>query len=158
MESTQLWLYSGVQDRRITDSIMSLETLADRTSSPERAMLEGLDDMGWDQLTHAYGQADGIPARIRALQSSDPADWVGAISDLYDALCHQMCSIYPATAQAIPFLIELLGNRNVSCRGRIIEFLGNVAFVANHEPDEDDEGFDEDYSQDELDHQTRVAI
>jgi hypothetical protein len=49
-------------------------------------MLEGLDDIEWDQLTHAYGQAGGIPTRIRALQSSDPADWVRAMSDLYDAL------------------------------------------------------------------------
>ena len=58
-------------------------------------MLEGLDDIEWDRLTHAYGQADGIPARIRALRSSDPADWVQAISDLYDALCHSLFPLQP---------------------------------------------------------------
>ena len=71
-------------------------------------MLDGLEEIRWDQLTHAYGKADGIPARIRALQSTDPAQWVRAISDLYDALCHQMCSIYPATVSAIPFFIQPL--------------------------------------------------
>jgi hypothetical protein len=137
-------------------------------------MLEGLDGIEWEQLTHAYGQADGIPARIRALRSSDPAVWVRAISDLYDTLCHQMCSIYPATVPAIPFLIELLGDRTVRCRGRILEFLADVTFVANYRADEDgddssfdeddegsdgdDDGFDGDCSQDELHIQTQQAI
>lgn len=123
-------------------------------------MLEGLDRIEWDQLTHAYGQADGIPARIRALRSSDPADWVRAISDLYDALCHQLCSIYPATVPAIPFLIELLGDRTVRCRGRILGFLGDVTFVANCGPGEegDDAGFDGGCSQNELCSQTQHAI
>lgn len=114
-------------------------------------MLEGLEDIEWGQLTHAYGQANGIPARIRELRSSDPAEWVPAMSDLYDALCHQMCSIYPATVPAIPFLVELLGDREVRCRGRILEFLGNVAFIANHNSDDDD-------AQEALDHQTHQAI
>src|SRR5262245_29279873 len=130
-------------------------------------MLEGLDGIEWDQLTHAYGQADGIPARIRALLSSDPADWVRAISDLYDALCHQMCSIYPATVPAIGFLIELLDDRTTRCRGRILEFLADVAFVATHTADEngddsdfdeDDEGFDDKTSQEELHGHARQAI
>jgi hypothetical protein len=121
-------------------------------------MLEGLDDIEWDQLTHAYGQANGIPARIRALRSSDPADWVGAMSDLYDALCHQMCSIYPATVPAIPFLIELLGDRDVRCRGRILEFLGNVTFLANYQPDENDEDFDEEDFDESLGRQARETI
>lgn len=130
-------------------------------------MLERLDDIEWDQLTHAYGQAGEIPARIRALQSSDPADWVEAIGDLYDALCHQMCSIYPATVPAIPFLIELLGDRTVRCRGRILEFLAHVAFVANYQADDDEENanFPDDNeggggegSQDELNADIRRAI
>lgn len=121
-------------------------------------MLDGLEEIRWDKLTHAYGQADGIPARIRALQSTDPAQWVRAMSDLYDALCHQMCSIYPATVSAIPFFIQLLAEPKIRCRGRIIEFLGNVMFVANHEPEEDGEEFAEDEPQGELEDEAREAI
>ncbi|MFO0818651.1 MAG: hypothetical protein U1A77_11960 [Pirellulales bacterium] len=87
----------------------------------------------WNQLSHAYGAAGDIPEKIRALQSSDPAVWVRAMGGLYDTLCHQMCSIYPATAAAIPLLIELIAKSNVSCRGRIVQLLADIAFVAGQE-------------------------
>ena len=48
-------------------------------------MLEGLDAIDWENLTHAYGQAAGIPERIHLLTSPDPNKWVNAMSDLYDS-------------------------------------------------------------------------
>lgn len=53
------------------------------------------------------------------------------MSDLYDALCHQMCTVYPATAKAVPFLIELLGQETIRCRGRILQFLADAAFAGS---------------------------
>jgi len=94
-------------------------------------MLERLQQIRWSQLTHAYGTAEGIPARILDLQSDDPAVWVPAVSQLYDSLCHQMCSIYPATPKVFPFLIELLEDDKIRCRGKIVEFIGNSVFLAN---------------------------
>ncbi len=122
-------------------------------------MLEGLDAIDWENLTHAYGQAAGIPERIHLLTSPDPNKWVNAMSDLYDALCHQMCSVYPATTPAIPFLIEILDYREVRCRGRILGFLSDVAFLGSEQPQdvaEDDEF--EDNDDDELIQQTLEAV
>jgi hypothetical protein len=90
-------------------------------------MLDKLDAIDWDRLTHAYGHAGDVPALIRALTSPDPEQWVGALSGLYDALCHQTCTVYEATPPAIPFLLELLGHRQVRCRGKILGFLGDAA-------------------------------
>lgn len=111
-------------------------------------MLDGLDDIAWNELTHAYGDAGDIPNKIRSLQSSNPQVWVLAISNLYDTLCHQTCSVYSATEPAIPFLIELLGDRDVRCRGRILELLADMAFVVTYTPDGED--FEDDPDQDEL--------
>ncbi|HEY2909181.1 MAG TPA: hypothetical protein VGI99_02995, partial [Gemmataceae bacterium] len=99
-------------------------------------MLEGLPAVDWSQFQHAYGPADDIPSLIRGLASLDPEDWVGAISGLYDTLCHQQCTVYEATPHAIPFLVELLTCPDVHCRGRILEFLadctGATSFLAAH--------------------------
>lgn len=121
-------------------------------------MLEGLSAIDWDGLTHAYGPAGGIPERIRLLASPDPGQWVPALSELYDALCHQMCSVYPATAPAIPFMIELLGSTEVRCRGRILQFLADSAAVGP-DPDEDDDGDAEEEAEAlEWARQTRAAV
>jgi hypothetical protein len=100
-------------------------------------MLEDLDAIDWGALTHAYGQADNVPDLIRGLTSADPEVWVGALSGLYDTLCHQASTIYDATPPAVPFLIELLGHRTVRCRGKLLRFLGDTAlatsFLAAHE-------------------------
>ncbi len=95
-------------------------------------MLEGLPAIDWDNLTHAYGQAGNIPALIRGLASPDPEEWVGALSGLYDTLCHQTCTVYQATAPAVPFLIELLGHKRVRCRGGILLFLGDAARATSY--------------------------
>ena len=68
-------------------------------------MLEELPAIDWASMTHAYGPAGDIPTRIQRLTSNDPEVWVGAISGLYDTLCHQMCTVYEATPPAIPFQI-----------------------------------------------------
>jgi hypothetical protein len=95
-------------------------------------MLEGLPAIDWVSLTHAYGPAGDIPTLFQELTSNDPEEWVGAISGLYDTLCHQMCTVYEATPQAIPFLIELLGYKKIRCRGRILQFLGDAARATSY--------------------------
>jgi len=99
-------------------------------------MLEGLPAVDWSQFQHAYGPAEDIPSLILGLSSSDPEEWVGAISGLYDTLCHQQCTVYEATPHAIPFLVELLMCPDVRCRGRILEFLADctraTSFLAAH--------------------------
>jgi len=90
-------------------------------------VLEKLDDIAWETLKHAYGQAGDIPDAIRGLTSPDPEIWVAAVQTLYDALCHQTCTIYEATAPSIPFLFELMTDPTVRCRGNIIHLVGDMA-------------------------------
>ncbi|MFB6952316.1 HEAT repeat domain-containing protein, partial [Streptomyces niveus] len=69
-------------------------------------MLEGIDDIDWPALTHAYGPADDISALLRAAGSPDAALRDPALDELNSSLCHQG-SIYPATAAAVPFIARL---------------------------------------------------
>ncbi|SFR25028.1 hypothetical protein SAMN04488564_108193 [Lentzea waywayandensis] len=70
-------------------------------------MLNGLDQVGWDRLTHAYGPADDVPDQIRDLVSPDEDRRQKALWELSGNIYHQG-TIYEATAYAVPFLLEVL--------------------------------------------------
>ncbi|GGO31850.1 hypothetical protein [Micromonospora parathelypteridis] len=72
-------------------------------------MLDGLDDIDWARLGHAYGAADDVPGQLRALISPDPATRDEALGDLYTNIFHQG-SRFEASAYAVPFLLELLAD------------------------------------------------
>ena len=69
---------------------------------------------------------EDVPDLIATLVSDDPKDWVSALDGLYWTIYHHG-SVYDSTAVAVPFLIELLGERKIKCRGRIMELLGHIA-------------------------------
>ncbi|GGT45278.1 hypothetical protein GCM10010271_56440 [Streptomyces kurssanovii] len=69
-------------------------------------MLEGIDDIGWAGLEHAYGSAEDVPDMMRAACSPDPEGRERGFEDLASSLCHQG-SVYAATVAAVPFLAEL---------------------------------------------------
>lgn len=68
--------------------------------------LAGLDDVGWAGLGHAYGSAEDVPARLRALRSADEDEREEALGELYTSICHQG-SRYGASAPAVPFLLAI---------------------------------------------------
>ncbi|MFD5830011.1 hypothetical protein [Lentzea sp. NPDC060358] len=70
-------------------------------------MLNGLDEVDWSRLTHAYGTAGDVPDQLRALASSDAGDRGKALKQLYGNIYHQG-TVYKATAHAVPFLLEVL--------------------------------------------------
>ena len=65
-------------------------------------VLEGLDAIDWEKLSHAYGSASDVPDVLRAVAAGD-AD---ALYELYGNIWHQG-TVYEATAHAVPFLYEL---------------------------------------------------
>ncbi|WP_393055941.1 hypothetical protein [Streptomyces sp. LN549] len=69
-------------------------------------MLEGIDDIDWAALEHAYGPADDVPALLRAAGSTDAGIRDEAVDELYVSLCHQG-SVYSATAPAVHFVARL---------------------------------------------------
>jgi hypothetical protein len=94
-------------------------------------VLDNLNDIEWAALSHACGSAENVPGAIGKLASEQRDSIAQGLSELYDCICHQACSVYEATAPAIPFLLELLRSPSVNCRARILYLLGNIARVAS---------------------------
>jgi hypothetical protein len=69
----------------------------------------GLDfeAVDWGGLTHAYGSAQDVPARIKALVAPDADVRSAALGELCSSICHQG-SVCTASAPAIPFLARAL--------------------------------------------------
>jgi hypothetical protein len=69
-------------------------------------MLEGLGEVDWSRLTHAYGRADDTPDHLRALLSDEPEARGEGLHELFSSLCHQG-TIYDASAAAARFIAEI---------------------------------------------------
>ncbi|MEU0560652.1 hypothetical protein [Dactylosporangium sp. NPDC006015] len=93
-------------------------------------MLDGLDDIDWASLEHAYGPAADVPGHLRALRSGAAGDRRGALSGLYGGICHQGTR-YEASAPAVPFLLELLADPATPDRAAVVELVASIA-VGHH--------------------------
>ncbi|GAA4409900.1 hypothetical protein ACFQV2_31520 [Actinokineospora soli] len=89
-------------------------------------MLEGLDQVDWARLPHAYGPADDVPGQIRALRSSEASQRTDALWQLYGNIFHQGTR-YEATAYAVPFLLEVLAAPDTADRAGLLDLLANIA-------------------------------
>ncbi|WP_329182845.1 hypothetical protein [Actinacidiphila glaucinigra] len=78
----------------------------------QRDLLEGLDEVDWSELGHAYGRARDVPGQLAALCSQDEATREGALRSLFGNIFHQGTR-YSASPYAVPFLarIALAGPR-----------------------------------------------
>lgn len=91
-------------------------------------MLAGVDDVPWQDLRHAYGPADDVPALLRALAlGSGEAD--DPLETLCGSICHQG-SVYSATPYAVSFLARI-----AAAGIRAVAVLGLLGWIA----DSDDE-------------------
>ena len=98
-------------------------------------MLDGLDEIAWDDLDHAYGAASDVPDVLRGLADGDGE----ALNELFGTIWHQG-TVYEATAYAVPFLIELLAAPDADTAG----LLALLSAIAEGDPDDEDESDDED--------------
>ena len=89
-------------------------------------MLEGLDDIDWSSLTHAYGDAGDVPGVIRARASTDAEEAKEAEFELFGNIWHQG-TVYEATAPAVPFLVELAERPETHDRPGLLMLLGAIA-------------------------------
>jgi hypothetical protein len=69
-------------------------------------LLEGLDEIDWGSLQHAYGSAKDVPGQIRDLASRSKRHREKALWELHGNIWHQH-TVYEATAPAVPFLAEV---------------------------------------------------
>ena len=86
-------------------------------------MTHGVD---WSALTHAYGSAEDVPRNIAALRSDDEAVRYEALGELFSSIVHQGTR-YPASAYAVPPLLDLLGDPSVPGRAFIGQLLALIA-------------------------------
>lgn len=89
-------------------------------------MLERMDEVGWGTLEHAYGPAHDVPGTIRALVSPDADVREKALHHLYGTIFHQGTR-YEATAYAVPFLLELLGDPRTPGRPELARLVALLA-------------------------------
>jgi hypothetical protein len=91
-------------------------------------MLDRLDHIPWDRLTHAYGSAEDVPDLLRRLRtvSREMTGERSPLWHLHGNIWHQG-SVYEATAYAVPFLIELVAHPLVPDRLGILQLLASIA-------------------------------
>ena len=95
------------------------------------AVLDKLDEIPWDRLSHAYGEATDVPDILRALAGGDE----DALDDLFGNIWHQG-TVYEATAYAVPFLIELLehpGTETAGLLGLLSEIADGSSYADVHQ-------------------------
>ncbi|MGW2620481.1 hypothetical protein [Streptomyces sp. NPDC001500] len=90
-------------------------------------MFDGLHDIDWASMEHAYGSAEEVPALLWALRSPDAEERHKALNRFYGAVHHQG-SVYPSTAASLPFLFELAADDATPERAAVVA--GEEAFRA----------------------------
>ncbi|GGN66191.1 hypothetical protein GCM10010112_28350 [Actinoplanes lobatus] len=88
-------------------------------------MLNGIDDIDWFALDGAYGPCTEAPDILRAIASPDPEKAGEGRYDFFSSIWHQN-TVYPVTAEVVPFLVELAGTPGVHRRDHLLHALGSL--------------------------------
>lgn len=88
-------------------------------------MFDGLHDIDWASMEHAYGSAEEVPALLRALRSPDAGERRKALDRFYGAVHHQG-SLYPPTAASLPFLFELAADGATPDRAAVVALMVSI--------------------------------
>ncbi|WNM32633.1 HEAT repeat domain-containing protein [Streptomyces sp. Li-HN-5-11] len=100
-------------------------------------MFDGLHDIDWASMEHAYGTAEEVPALLRALRSPDAVERHKALDRFYGAVHHQG-SVYPPTAASLPFLLELAADGATPERAAVVALLVSIGRESLERGFEDD--------------------
>ncbi|MEV6107731.1 HEAT repeat domain-containing protein [Streptomyces sp. NPDC051940] len=88
-------------------------------------MFQGLDDIDWASMEHAYGSAENVPGMLRAMRSPDAQEREQAFGEFYGAVHHQG-DVYLCTAASVPFLFELAGDGHTPDRAAVVGLLVSI--------------------------------
>ncbi|MCR3752960.1 hypothetical protein [Lentzea californiensis] len=89
-------------------------------------MLNGLDQVDWAELDHAFGPAAGLPDQLRGLVSRDEEHRRRSLRALSEHIYHQN-TIYEATPGAIPFVLEVLTAPECHEQPQVLSLLTSIA-------------------------------
>ncbi|MGW6931489.1 hypothetical protein ACWGE0_15650 [Lentzea sp. NPDC054927] len=88
-----------------------------------RPVLEGLDQVEWHSIDHAYGPALDAPGHVRALLSGDPEVVARAITDLDRTVREEGGFVCPAATAVLPFLVEVMPLLAAEHRARLLDMI-----------------------------------
>jgi hypothetical protein len=94
------------------------------------AVWDGLDEASWSGLKHNYGMAADVPPLLRLCASADVTAAARALDDLDNLIFHQGGWVCPAATAALPFLVRLAGNPQVTVRAAVIDLIATIASEA----------------------------
>lgn len=115
---------AGTRCRAIAGTLQSK-----RLCRQESPIFADLDQQPWSELTHAYGSAKDVPTWLRQLTSANEKVRRSALMHLYGSICHQSWNC-PATAYAVPYVIELLQQPSVEQKAGLLDMLADIAACA----------------------------
>jgi len=92
-------------------------------------LLDGVSEIDWSALNHAYGSAEEVPHWFAAM--TDPATSAEALDGLDSAVYHQGGAVYSAGAAVVPFLIRFALDPAVPGRPDILALIGRFAALHN---------------------------
>ena len=96
-------------------------------------MLENLEKIDWGSVQHCNGPANNIPKLLQDLLSKDKKTQSSAILQLFDNIWHHG-TVYEASAQAVPFLYEILESPSCFERFSVVWLLGAIANGTSEPP------------------------
>jgi hypothetical protein len=88
-------------------------------------MLEGLDQVPWADIEHAYGPATDVPEQLRRLLILDAKVRSETLRELYGNVFHQGTR-FPAAPFVVPFLIEMCASPSVFNRCDLLRYWGDL--------------------------------
>lgn len=93
----------------------------------DETVLQGIEQINWSELSHAYGIAIDTPAWLRATFSGNPYHRGIAFESLHSSICHQG-TIYQATSYVVPFLIRMLSFEHTPDLDEVILLLDAISW------------------------------
>ncbi len=97
-------------------------------------MQAALDAIDWAEIADHYGPAESIPDALIALGFGSADERRRALAQLWDGLCLERASLSEASAQAVPFLVDIASQGEG--RGKVVELLHTMAQLAYGGDDE----------------------
>lgn len=97
------------------------------------AALDGIDDIDWACLDHAYGSAADVPRTLRDAAGQDQHQAGQAAEYLFGSIYHQG-TLYTATPWAIPFVARLAADPATPGRASLVSLLGAIAATGDAAP------------------------
>jgi hypothetical protein len=95
----------------------------------DAGVLDGLAEIPWGDLSHAYGSAEDVPGLLRAIASGDAEAAGNAVHELFGNIWHQG-TVYEAAEYAVPFLARMAAAGMAS--RDLAHLLGCIAESGDH--------------------------